>query len=280
MTPEALRVRRSEEVLGQNGLEQVIDLYKQSDFFLNFSENTRSAYAADLSKFQEYCKTQGISEVRQIESEDIINWRNQLRQAGRAPATINRKRASLSGFLDWAQVEGIIQPDFTISLPKYESVEKKQPRILSAGEADSLISKARNLRDASLILIALKTGASITEIINLNAEDILRTGDGNIAIRFKGGVRKTQPRTLKVDKKTGSKISEYIEEFELKSEDPLFRGRNGRPRLTRQGINLILKGYASEIGVKNLNSRMLRDTFIVNFTGTPSELTKILGRKM
>ena len=92
MTPEALKPA---EVLHQNGLEQAIDRYEQSDFFLDFSENTRLAYAADLAQLQEYCRTQDISEVSKIKSEDIRNWHHQLRQAIRAPATINRKSTSL-----------------------------------------------------------------------------------------------------------------------------------------------------------------------------------------
>lgn len=281
-TPE---VRRPEGISHQNGLEQAINLYKQSySFLLDLSESTRPAYARDLAQFQEYCITQDISSMaRQIGSENIRNWLCQLREAGKAPATVMRKSSSLSTFLNWAQAERIIQPYFTIGLPKSEPVEKKQPRILTDEEVDLLISKARNLRDASLILIALRTGATIAEIVNLNAEDILRTGDDSIAIRFKGGIQKNQPRTLEVDKKTGSKIAEYIQNSGLKPEDPLFRefhNRYGRRvRLTRQGAHLILKRYRREIGVENLNPRMLRYTFIANFTGTSRELEEVLGRR-
>lgn len=282
-TPE---VRRQEGVSHQNGLEQAIGLYKQSDFFLSFSEITRLGYTADLTQFQEYCETEDISSMaRQIGSENIRNWHCQLKQAGKAPATVNRKSSSLSTFLNWAQAEGIIQPDFTIDLPKSEpKAEKKQPRILTAEEIDLLISKAKKLRDASLISIARATGATITEIVNLNAEDILRAADGNIVIRFKGGVHKTQPRTLEIDKKSIDKITEYIKSSGLKPEDPLFRGFNAQYRsllirLTRQGAHLMLKRYRREIGVEDLNPSMLRNTFIANFAGTPRELDEVLGRR-
>jgi len=280
-TPEALR---QEGVSHQNGLEQAIAQYKQSYPFLGLSKNTRSGYTADLAQFQEYCLAHNILSAIQLTPEDVANWRDQLRQGGYAPKTINRKRASLSSFLEWSQAEGIIQPDFTISLPKRESVEKKQPRALSAEQVGSLISKEKKLRDASLILIALTTGANITEIVNLNAEDILRTEDENTAIRFKGGINKSRPRTLVVDKKVGSKIAEYIKKLGLKPEDPLFREiydqRYGRERLTRQGAHLVLKKYGHEIGVENLNSRMLRNTFIASFTGTRRQLDEVLGRRV
>lgn len=279
MIQEAQRVRRAEEVPYQNGLEQAIDRYKQSDSFLVLSKGTRLGYTADLAQFQGYCQVNAIQTINRLSSRSVENWRDQLRQGGYAPATINRKRASLSTFLNWAQAEGIIRPDFTIGLSKHEPAGKKQSRILSVEQVNSLISKAKNFRDASLILIALTTGATITEIVNLNAEDILRTEDGNILIRFKGGVQKTQPRTLVVGKKAGSRIAEYIKDSGLKPENPLFKGVHGHGRLTRQGFNFILNEYTPEIGVENLNPRMLRNTFIANFAGTPRELDAILGRR-
>lgn len=279
-THEALRPT---EVSHQTELEQTIGRYEQSDQFLDFEENTRFAYATDLDQFQKYCRIQDISEVNKIELEDVLNWRDQLRQAGKTTATINRKLASLLTFFNWVQAEGIVRPDFTIGFPKPEPREKRQREILSDEQVHLLISKARNLRDASLILIALATGATIKEILNLNAGDILRNVDKDIAIGFKGGVRRTQPRIIIVDKEAGGKIIEYIKDSKLESEDPLILGFLGfgklRGRLTRGGANQIFKRYGQEIGAENLNSRMLQYTFIANFAGTPRELAEILGRK-
>ncbi len=279
-TPE---VRRPEEVSRQNGLEQAIDHYKQSNFFLNLSESTRPVYAADLAQFRQYCRTQDILSIGQVKSEDTRNWRNQLAQNGYAPATINRKRASLSGFLEWARAEGIIQPDFAESLPKHEPVAKKQPRILSAEQAETLIIlRAKNLRDASLILIALTTGASITEIINLNAEDIFSTKEGNHVVSFKGGIIRF-PRTLVINKKIGDIITGYKKANGLKPGNPLFQGyvsnrdRLTERRLTRAAVDLMLKRYGREIGVENLNSSMLRNTFIAGFKGNLRQLNETLG---
>ena len=276
MTPET---RQSEGVSHQNGLEQAIDQYKQSEYFFALSRNTQVSYNHDLTQFQEeYCQVHNIMSPDQLTPEDVTNWGDQLRQNGYSPATINRKRASLSGFLEVAQAEGIIRLDFKKSLPKYESVGKRQPGILSDEQVDSLISKAKNLRDDSLILIALATGATITEIVNLNAEDILRTEDGNTSIRFKGIVHKTRPRTSVVDKKVGSVISEHIKDSGLKPEDPLFKEGHKGSRLTRNLVWFMLRDYGREIGVKNLNARMLRNTFIARFPGTEQQLNEVLGR--
>jgi len=271
-------VRRPEETSRQNGLEQAIDRYKQSTSFLTLSENTRSFYRADLAQLEGFLKTAGTLSL----TTGINNWFDALKKKQFLQSTVNRKHSSLSGFLKWAQAEGVIRPDFTDGLSKYEKVKRRGcPKTLTAEQTSTLVSKARSLRDASLISIALSTGASITEIVNLNVEDILKTGNGNIAIRFKGLEKKAQPRKLVVDKRLGNEITEYIRRSKLKLEDPLFRGKYGYGRLTRTGVTaVIFKKYAQEIGVENLNPRMLRDTFIANFTGTPHELAKVLGRKV
>ena len=279
MTTEAVRAT---EVFQQDGVRQALGQYINSERFSGgtLSRDTRLAYCGDLAQFEKFCQNHDILPMNALTQQDIGDWLKEMKEEkGYARATIDRKRSSLSGFLDWAQTEGLIRPDFTISLPKSEPVGKKHRPILSAEQVDSLISKTKNLRDASLILIALTTGASVKEIVNLNVEDILRTGDGNIAIRFKGIVKRVQSRTLEVDKKAGSKIAEYIGKSGLKPKDPLFKGRKGHRWLIRQGFNFMLNGYAPKIGMQNLNPRMLRNTFIANFAGTARQLDAILGKR-
>ena len=40
----------------------------------------------------------------------------------------------------------------------------------------------------------------------------------------------------------------------------------------------MLRDYGREIGVENLNARMLRNTFIAGFPGTEQQLNEVLGR--
>ena len=49
MTPET---RQSEGVSHQNGLEQAIDQYKQSEYFFALSRNTQVSYNHDLTNFK------------------------------------------------------------------------------------------------------------------------------------------------------------------------------------------------------------------------------------
>ena len=113
----------------------------------------------------------------------------------------------------------------------------------------------------------------------MNVEDIIEIDDGSVAIRFEGGIKKAETRTLQIDNKTGSRIAEYIKDSGLKLKDPLFKGQRGTPRLTRQGVWLVLTSSGKRIGIENLTPRTLRDTFMANFTGTPRELSEVLGRK-
>ena len=79
-------------------------------------------------------------------------------------------------------------------------LEKNPQRTLTSEQVEALILSAKSPRDSALILIALTTGAYTTEIVDLNAGDIIKIADGDVAVRFKEGVNKTQPRTLHIDK--------------------------------------------------------------------------------
>ena len=62
----------------------------------------------------------------------------------------------------------------------------------------------------------------------------------------------------------------------LKPEDPLFKERHKGSRLTRNLVWFMLRDYGREIGVENLNARMLRNTFIAGFLGQNNSLMKYL----
>ena len=98
-------------------------------------------------------------------------------------------------------------------------------------------------------------------------------------------MRKTKPRTIIVNKRVKDEVLIYINENKLKPENPLLQsytsirvGKQLGKQITRQAVNLILNGYGKKIGVLDLNPKMLRQTFIVNFTGSQRELAEVLGQ--
>lgn len=71
------------------------------------SAATRAAYASDLSLWLTHCHGQScrLFEVRRA---DIEGYARQLEAQGLAPATVNRRLATITGFYRWALDEGLV----------------------------------------------------------------------------------------------------------------------------------------------------------------------------
>ena len=68
---------------------------------------TRIAYRSDLTLWQEHCQRhdRGLFEVRRG---DIEGYARRLEADGLAPATVNRRLATITGFYRWALDEGLV----------------------------------------------------------------------------------------------------------------------------------------------------------------------------
>jgi integrase/recombinase XerD len=79
-----------------------------SEFVAGYaSAATRAAYGSDLSLWLAHCRGQscGLFEVRRA---DIESYARQLETRGLAPATVNRRLATITGFYRWALDEGLV----------------------------------------------------------------------------------------------------------------------------------------------------------------------------
>jgi len=281
MGPEASLIT---EGVNPNEIRETLGRYLHSDYFIGrgYSENTRQAYSTDLTQFGESCQSHGVLSINTLKPEDVAMYANEVAtQSGFLPATISRKFASLTGFLRWASLEGLVREDLTEVLPKQKRPKRALNRSLTPNQIEDLITEANSgesFRDASLILLALGTGANATEIVNLNREDVIQVTDDQLGVRFRGLGKRTAPRTILLDEEASAVVGYYLRQKQSEPGDPLFPGR-WQGRLSRKSFFGIIRGYGTKIGDggEDLSPRVLRNTFIINFQGERSHLAEALG---
>ena len=129
---------------------------------------------------------------------------------------------------------------------KLEKEPKKLPQTLTSEEIDLLLSQpnvteAKGCRDKAMLELLYATGIRVSELINLNVQDInLRTG--KLFCRGTKGVR-----TIPIYAKAVVAVSDYLYRMRDLIVDPdnsgdaLFVNLNGS-RLTRQGFWKIMQG--------------------------------------
>lgn len=218
-------------------------LYLEED--KGMSSSTLESYLRDVDKFVEFVKKEyGIREASEVRRTHVVLFVGQLKQDGRANATIARSIVSLRSYFHFLMRRGeIVQdPTFDVEAPK---ADKTPPQVLTIPEIELLlaspdVSSPQGVRDRAMLELLYATGIRVSELIALDVRDVQ---PGMRFIRC-GGAGKE--RILPIGAPAAHWASVYIDEFReqlLKAgtdEQALFVNVSGR-RLTRQGFWKLLK---------------------------------------
>lgn len=112
--------------------------------------------------------------------------------------------------------------------------------LLAAPDQDTWLGR----RDHALLLLAVLTGARVTELVTLTIGDVTLTNGAHIKITGKG--RKRRATTLTPE--TVTVLRTWLKERQGQPQDPLFPTRQGQP-LTRSGVRQLLTKHTATAAV-------------------------------
>ena len=257
---------------------------KQIKLFLEFlqnekklSDNTLQSYKRDIIQYQNYLEENGVNYAK-VSKEDIKAYLNYLKQIGKKPSTISRNLASIRSFYQFSIRNKKIKNDPTedVQSPK---LEKRVPSVLTAQEVELLLEQPKDVdlkgtRDKAMLEFAYATGMRVTEIINLNIEDV------NLAEEYVVCKVGTKQRNIPLGSLSLKALKEYIEEarpilIRNEKEKALFVNVNGQ-RLTRQGFWKIVKYYKEQAHItKDITPHVLRHSFATHLLQNGADLKAI-----
>jgi integrase/recombinase XerD len=255
------------------------------------SDNTIAAYRNDLTQFHAF-----VSQPGQLDEEGIwedltrdhlINYILYLKEREYASATVARKVAATKSFCHFLLRTGVILDDPAEDLDS-PRVKKQLPQTLSPEEVDRLLALPaeagrgpKALRDTALLELLYATGMRVSEIAHLSLDDIDLT-NGTVRCVGKG----SKERVMPIYPKAIEAVQDYLENGRaaLLGEDPdertLFLNPRGE-QLTRQGLWLIIKSYARELGLEDrVTPHTLRHSFATHMLDGGAglrEVQKLLG---
>ena len=257
---------------------------KQVKLFLEFlqnekklSDNTLQSYKRDIIQYQNYLEENGINYAK-VSKEDKKAYLNYLKQIGKKPSTISRNLASIRSFYQFSIRNKKIKNDPTedVQSPK---IEKRVPSVLTAQEVELLLEQPKDVdlkgtRDKAMLEFAYATGMRVTEIINLNIEDV--NLEGEYVICRVG----SKQRNIPLGSLSLKALKEYIDEarpilIRNEKEKALFVNVNGQ-RLTRQGFWKIVKYYKEQAHItKDITPHVLRHSFATHLLQNGADLKAI-----
>lgn len=257
---------------------------KQIKLFLEFlqkdkklSDNTLQSYRRDILQYKKYLESNEMN-YSKIEEEDIKKYLKELKKIGKKTSTISRNLATIRSFYQFLIRSKKISEDPTsnVQSPK---IEKRVPSVLTSEEVELLLEQPQDVdlkgtRDKAMLEFAYATGMKVTEIIDLNIDDV---DFENSIVNCKSG-KKT--RVIPMGSLAEKALDEYVNDARsilIKSENDkaLFVNMNGQ-RLTRQGFWKIVKYYKEKAHIeKDITPHVLRHSFATHLLQNGADLKSI-----
>jgi integrase/recombinase XerD len=229
------------------------------------SRNTVAAYRRDLQDLATRLRREGRA-LADASPDDIIDWMDALRKAGRRPSTVARRLAAVRGFFRHLGREGQIRQDPTEHIERPSS-PRPLPKTLAPQAAAALVespdvSTPRGLRDRALLELLYASGLRATECLSLASGDVnLNAG----YVQCVGKARKE--RIVPVGEEALAWIRRYLSEVRPR----FLRGRRDAGRLflsprgsglTRQALWQIVRRAARTAGIRaRVSPHTLRHCF-------------------
>jgi len=245
-----------------------------------FSNNTISAYRNDLNQFVTFVELNlGLTSWRELAETHLTSYQLELRGRGYANSTVARKTAAIRSFCGHLVSEGILRSDPSSALPS-PRVAKSVPRAMTRNEVEVLMDKvgssdgAEGVRDSAMLQLLYASGLRVTELVNLNVDDV---DVENASIRCQG--RQGRDRSIDLLRDVAETLRAYVDTArpairQHDQEQALFLNHRGQ-RLTRQGFWLILKGYAQQAGIGEITPHTLRHSFATHQLLDGKELSDV-----
>jgi integrase/recombinase XerD len=233
-----------------------------------YSKNTLSSYRVDLMELSSFLAERDSSLIK-ASKEYIAQFINTLSERGFTNNTIIRKLASIRTFFKYLLGEGIIKEDL-VSFLDTPKKERKIPRVLFEDQIrklleQPLLQEERYARERSILELLYSCGLRVSEIVNLTINDI-NLDEGFVRVKGKGN----KERIVPLGSKAISAIREYLKQRGHIKEKRLFLN-NRNKGLTRQSIWLIVKQFASNVGL-DISPHTLRHSFATHLLDNGADL--------
>lgn len=242
------------------------------------SQNTLLSYMRDVEHYFHYLDLIGKKEAFTMDKKGMEGYISYLKKNGKTNSTITRNIASIRCLYQFYLIQGYTTTNPARQL-KVEKEQKKLPEILTGEEINILlaqpdVTQLKGCRDKAMLELLYATGIRVSELIDLNVEDI------HLDMGFLHCKNAKTSRMIPVYDTAVACVQNYLARVRAliatqESGQALFVNLNGK-RLTRQGFWKIVKGYAQEAKIrKDITPHTLRHSFALHLLENGAQLKDI-----
>ncbi|GAA1396236.1 site-specific tyrosine recombinase XerD [Luteococcus peritonei] len=240
------------------------------------SANTLAAYRRDLVRYDAYLAERGVAEATQVAPADVADFQRWLTTGDedrppQAPASVARTLVAVRNLHRFAVSDGLATTDPTTeaSVPR---LGKRLPKALALDQVQALldapdVETTEGLRDRALLELLYGTGARISEVCDLDVDELSRTlSDPGNGLRLLGKGNKQRVVPL------GSYAREAVDAWLVRGR-PAWQAKASTPgpalllnslgrRLSRQSAWAVLRKHAEAAHITTeVSPHTLRHSF-------------------
>jgi len=263
-----------------------VDLDRACDLFIdhlkverNLAPNTLEAYSRDLVRLRGFLHRRGIELAADVTPVELADYLLELAADGLSARSRARALVSIRGLFRYLVGEHLldVDPTETIDAPK---IGRKLPDVLGRDDVERLLAAPpldtpRGLRDAAMIELLYATGLRVSELVNLQLDDV-KLDAGYVRTFGKG----RKQRLVPMGEVAADAVADYVEGarghfLKRPAERALFLTGRGRA-MTRQGFWKLLRNYAAAAGVRGaISPHKLRHSFATHLIEHGADLRSV-----
>ena len=262
--------------------------YMRHKYRRNCRPNTIRVAATSLNQFLDFFRDKGKQHIEQIEREDIEAFVESLQDRGLKPRTVRNRLCAVYAFMHFLidnKVLGheLLERRMQLKLPE------QLPRAIEPQDVEQLLSVISHARNRAMILLLLRTGMRIGELIStkvhdveLNKQRILiyeaeKTGLGRV-VYYSGDAQEALLSWLKVRNTFKEKLfyAQGRESIGYEASRSMFNKYLQKAELEDRGYTLhcLRHTFATDL----LNARMPLECLRILLGHTSLDVTRIYAR--
>jgi len=257
-------VRPSKLGEGNPDLHQKITLFLEGKRLEGLSPVTLASYLIELRTFSRYIQKPAAD----ITTTDIRYFLSQWESL--KTSSLSKKLSVLKSFFSWLNTEEIVTKDPTRRI-KPPKKEKRLPKSLSVEELELLREACRTRRERAVVEVLYSTGCRLSEVLNLNKEDI---NYQSMSTRVIG--KGNKEREVFFSHKALFHLKKYFIQRKDMSQALFSTERQPYERLSSRGLQREIKVIAARAGLtKSVYPHIFRHTFATDLLNNGAELSTV-----
>ncbi|KAA0805628.1 integrase [Bacillus sp. JAS102] len=226
------------------------------------SVTTVKTYTHALKQFEQWLDGAG-TDLESFARSDVQQYIDYMVSHKKSAATINKVFNALKKYCKWANKTEAVED---INVVKQQDLKQVAPKSLDRNERNQLIrevDRAGNKRDSAIVLLLLNSGLRVSELVNIDINDISLTDrKGTVKIIGKGN----KERTIPLNVETRRALTKYLEERNGNS--PALFLSNRDERISVRSVQHLINKYG-------FNVHQLRHTFITDLVRAGHDISII-----